>query len=208
MFNSVDIIVICAAPILGSLIGYATNVIAVKMLFHPRNPRRILGFKFHGVIPRRRTEIAKRFAEVVSKELVTNVEIEKSVDFSKIEKTLVESIDTEITRFINEKISSIPPMFAAFISDSLIENLKGSVVKEIANRVPKFIAEVKSDISNNFNIHEIVEEKVLNFSIEKLEEVVLTVSKQEFKNIERLGGVLGFIIGLAQSAIYLVSKLV
>ena len=208
MLNTVDIIVLCAAPILGSLIGYATNVIAVKMLFHPRNPRRILGMKFHGLIPRRREEIAKRFAEVVSKELVTAAEIEKSVDFSKIQKTLVLSIESEISKFIKEKVSSLPSLFSAFISDDFVEKTKKSVINEIAKKVPQFLEDVKGDISKNFDIHKIVEEKVQSFSIDKLEDVVLTVSNREFKNIERLGGVLGFIIGLAQSAIYLVSKLV
>ncbi|MCD4657602.1 MAG: DUF445 family protein [Planctomycetes bacterium] len=206
MLNMIDIIVICAAPALGALIGYATNVIAVKMLFHPRKPRKFLFMKFHGLIPRRRADIAKRLAAMVSEELVTSVEIEKSVDLSKIQETLVHAIDEEISKFIKDKINSLSPLISAFVSDELIASLKKSIVDEIAGKIPKFLEDIKSDIGSNFNINGVVEEKVMNFSIEKLEEIMLSVSKQEFKNIERLGGVLGFIIGLTQSTIYLATR--
>ncbi len=207
MLNTFDIIVIGAAPLLGALIGYATNVIAVKMLFHPRKPRKFLFMKFHGLIPRRRADIAKRFAAVVSEELVTSVEIGKSIDFSKIKETLLRSIDTEISKFIKYKLASLSPLISAFVSDDLIASLKKSIIDEISGRLPQLLENINDDIGKNFNIHDIVEEKVQNFSIEKLEDIVLSVSKSEFKNIERLGGVLGFVIGLTQSAIYLASKL-
>ena len=207
MLNTIDIIVICAAPVLGAMIGYATNVIAVKMLFHPRKPRKFLFMKFHGLIPRRRADIAKRLAVMVSEELVTSVEIEKSVDLSKIQETLVHAIDEEISKFIKDKLASVNPLISAFVSDELIASLKKSIIDEIAHKIPRFLDDIKSDIGSNFNINGVVEDKVMNFSIEKLEEIMLSVSKQEFKNIERLGGVLGFVIGLTQSAIYLASKL-
>ncbi len=34
-----------AGPVIGSVIGYFTNFIAVKMLFHPKKEVRVLGHK-------------------------------------------------------------------------------------------------------------------------------------------------------------------
>jgi uncharacterized membrane protein YheB (UPF0754 family) len=50
-------------PVIGFIIGYFTNYLAIKMLFYPRKP--ILGFQ--GVLPKRRNELAKNIAEVSPK---------------------------------------------------------------------------------------------------------------------------------------------
>jgi len=47
-------------PIIGFIIGYLTNFLAVKMLFHPK--KKILGIQ--GVLPRRREQIAQRIGDV------------------------------------------------------------------------------------------------------------------------------------------------
>ena len=59
-------------PLTGAILGYATNWIAVWMLFHPRKEVRIFDRRlFHaGVIPRGQEEIAQQFGETVTEELL------------------------------------------------------------------------------------------------------------------------------------------
>lgn len=47
--------------IIGGLIGYITNVVAIKMLFKPYEPIKIplTNIEIMGLIPKRRAEIAK-----------------------------------------------------------------------------------------------------------------------------------------------------
>ncbi|MCM2606480.1 DUF445 family protein [Rossellomorea marisflavi] len=48
------------------------------------------------------------------------------------------------------------------------------------------------------NLQEIVQEQVSSFSVGRLEELVLGISKREFKMITYLGALLGGIIGIIQ----------
>ncbi|MGM0471199.1 MAG: DUF445 family protein [Bacillota bacterium] len=62
------------SPIVGSVIGYCTNWVAVKMLFKPLTEKRVLGIKVPftpGVIPRRREKIAESIGDAVGQELLT-----------------------------------------------------------------------------------------------------------------------------------------
>ncbi len=59
-----------AAPVFGFGIGYATNALAIRMLFRPYKERRVLGLRFQGMIPRRKQDIARTVAEVVTTELL------------------------------------------------------------------------------------------------------------------------------------------
>ena len=59
--------------LVGALIGWLTNVIAIKLLFRPINPIGIKGtpFMIQGLIPKRKGEIAKSIGDVISEELVS-----------------------------------------------------------------------------------------------------------------------------------------
>lgn len=67
-------------PAIGGLIGLTTNWLAVKMIFRPVKPRRLLFFKLHGLIARRQAELAKAIGRVVGNHLVEHKDVLKSLN--------------------------------------------------------------------------------------------------------------------------------
>ena len=70
-------------PLLGAIIGYVTNRIAIKMLFRPLNPKRILGIRVPltpGVIPRNRFDLARTIATMVSEQLLSPAALREQLD--------------------------------------------------------------------------------------------------------------------------------
>ena len=57
------ILVLILIPIISALIGWLTNWVAIRMLFHPRKPILIGNFKLQGLIPRRQPDIAEQAAD-------------------------------------------------------------------------------------------------------------------------------------------------
>lgn len=61
-------------PLLGALIGYVTNYVAIRMLFRPLHPWRLFGLRLPltpGIIPSKRGELAVRMGETVGSHLLT-----------------------------------------------------------------------------------------------------------------------------------------
>lgn len=61
-------------PTVGAVIGYFTNYIAVKMLFFPREEKRLFGKRVPftpGIIPRRKDELGRSIGRMVESELLT-----------------------------------------------------------------------------------------------------------------------------------------
>ena len=56
-------------PIVGALTGWITNWIAVKMLFHPKEPKNFFLFKVQGVFPKRQSVMAEKLGHIVASEL-------------------------------------------------------------------------------------------------------------------------------------------
>ena len=70
-------------PLLGAIIGYVTNRIAIKMLFRPLTPKRFLGVRVPltpGVIPRNRFDLARTIARMVSEQLLSPKALREQLD--------------------------------------------------------------------------------------------------------------------------------
>ena len=66
-------------PIISAFIGWFTNYIAIKMLFHPKIEKNILGLKIQGIFPKRQKQFAEKLGTLVSKELISFKDIESKI---------------------------------------------------------------------------------------------------------------------------------
>ena len=69
-----------AGPLIGAVIGYCTNYIAVKMLFRPYHPVKLCGRTLPftpGIIPKRQPDLAKAVGKAVGENLFGEEEIKK-----------------------------------------------------------------------------------------------------------------------------------
>ena len=185
---------------IGAITGWVTNWVAVKMLFHPKEPKNFGLFKVQGVFPKRQKLMAEKLGHIVAAELFSIddvVEKMKSADNTEV----LGFVESKIDNFINVKLSGSMPMLAMFLNDDLKNKIKTTLMEEIAEVIPGVIDSYANKLKNEVDVEAIVYEKVLNFSSDKLEEILYSIMKKEFKFIELLGGVLGFLIGIIQLCI-------
>src|SRR6478735_6974109 len=58
-------------PVLGVIVGWATNALGMWLIFEPPEPRRILGIKVHGLFLRRQEEAAEVYARIIAEDVIT-----------------------------------------------------------------------------------------------------------------------------------------
>ena len=58
-------------PVLGVVVGWATNALGMWLIFEPPEPRRILGIKAHGLFLRRQSEAAEVYAQIIAEDVIT-----------------------------------------------------------------------------------------------------------------------------------------
>lgn len=147
-----------SGPIIGAVIGYFTNYIAVKMLFHPYKPVYIGKWKLPftpGIMPKRKSALAKAVGNAVGKNLFTSEDLkallmsndttDKIIDgiIKKITNTdtafddsdELETLNTAIAKFMDEdEFVKTKESLSDFLSVQLIAILQrvdiGSVIKE------------------------------------------------------------------------------
>ena len=156
----------------GTLIGWFTNYLAIKLLFRPYKEVNLLFFKIQGLIPKRRDEIAVNISEVVEKELISLDDIAEKFQNSEFSE---EMIDELLDKIIGEKLQNSilekNPLLKMFINDSMIEKIKKYFKNAILENKEEIISEIIKIAKEKIDFKEIMLSKMQNFSsISKIDE--------------------------------------
>jgi uncharacterized membrane protein YheB (UPF0754 family) len=190
-------------PIISAFIGWFTNWIAIKMLFHPKEPKRILGITFHGIFPKRRQQFAVKLGKLVSSELLSFAEIEQKISNPANVQKILPILEEHIDLFLREKLTAQIPMLGMLIGDKTIGQVKAVFMKELEELFPTMMGQYMTTLKQDLDLEKIVIEKVSGFSSDKLEDILNQIMSSEFRFVEIIGAVLGFIIGVVQVLITL-----
>ncbi len=119
-------------PLLGAVIGYVTNAIAIKMLFRPLREVRVFGVRLPftpGIIPRRRAELADSIGRMVSRELLTEPTLRKRLGdpafIGGLKNQIALLTDRALTAKIHSRRTAGWTDFVRVAEETLRERLRG-----------------------------------------------------------------------------------
>lgn len=105
------------------------------------------------------------------------------------------SIENYILRWLQQPLKH-------FFSERLQKSITGNLAL-FAEGIQLCLYKATPEIIKKIGVAAIVEEQVLQFSLEKLEEIIRGLARKELKAITWLGAILGGIIGLVQATFFL-----
>ena len=95
-------------PLLGAIIGYVTNRIAIKMLFRPLTAKRIFGIRVPltpGVIPRNRFDLARTIGRMVSEQLLSPEALREQLEQAEFRSSIARWIGERRRTLMQQPIS-------------------------------------------------------------------------------------------------------
>jgi uncharacterized membrane protein YheB (UPF0754 family) len=185
-------------PIISAFIGYFTNWIAIKMLFHPREPFRFMGMTIQGIFPKRQQQFGEKLGKLVSDEFLSFKDIEQKITSPSNLEKILPVVEQHIDSFLHNKLPKSFPMLSMFIGEKTINTLKTAFLEELTELFPILMHQYVNTLQKELDLEHIVEQKVREFSSDKLENILYQIMAKEFRFVEVLGGVVGFIIGVIQ----------
>jgi uncharacterized membrane protein YheB (UPF0754 family) len=192
-------------PPISALIGWITNYIAVRMIFRPRKPVTLLGIKIWGLIPKRKSDFARRIGETVESELISHQDIHKVVNSPEFHEQILRSIIDAIEKFIERKLGS-NPILSLMLSGEVAGVIKDMVKDELREILPGFMETMFEKVEGKLDFKEIVRNKIEEYDFIKLEQLIYKIASRELRSIEILGGILGLIVGIVQVGIIIISS--
>lgn len=217
--NEPDIWLYLIIPFTAAFMGWATNVIALKMTFYPINfigiradKNEWFGIKpmgwtgigaigWQGIIPSKAEVMAGRAVDLMTGKLIDIKEQFSKIRPEIVVKEMESQLDILAHDILNETLKEEFPL----IWNNLSDKRKEQIFEDAAKEFPRVIEEIMDDIKENIDelldvkamvINELTKDKKL------LNEIFLTVGAKEFKFIERSGIYFGFIFGVIQMIIW------
>src|SRR5678815_670239 len=114
---------------------------------------------------------------------------------------LMPMIEAHVDNFLRNKLSDEMPFLSLFIGDRTIKSLKKIFMQELETLFPQIMKSYARHLQEELDLEKIVTEKVSAFSTDKLEDILYQIMSKEFRFVEILGGVIGFIIGIVQVSV-------
>lgn len=125
------------APIIGGVIGYITNDIAIRMLFRPHEAKYLFGFKIPftpGIIPKEKGRIAKSIGGAISDNLMSKDVLEKNL----LSEDMINKISSSIIDFIELQKSNqetIQDFLLHYITENDLSNMKNSIKDNLSLQI-------------------------------------------------------------------------
>ena len=200
-------------PISAAIIGWGTNVLAIKMTFYPVNfigigvkglkPIGWAGFPaigWQGIIPAKAGEMAAKAVDLITAKLIDVEEQFAKINPQMVAKEMEAAILPLTRQIIDETMQESLPLWK-ILSQKRKEAIYERAAKEIPQVTEEIIQEVKQNISEIFKLKEMAVSH-LSQNKDLLNHIFLRVGHKEFKFIEYSGFYFGGLFGLIQMLIW------
>ncbi len=146
---------ILVMPVMGAVVGYCTNWLAIKMVFRPYEEKRVLGMRVPftpGVMAKERYVFSKKLGDSLSENIITTEEIIKytqNLNFDEIVKNLIKNnkIDKQLSEFVTDEksVQAIKNIVLKFLKDGLSAENKEKLSIGVATEVNNFLFDFLND---------------------------------------------------------------
>lgn len=186
-------------PLTAALVGWLTNVAAVRLLFRPIHPVRIpwTPWSVQGVFPRRQETIAESIGRLVEEKFLRPQDLLASLDGSFQQEAVA-----ELERYVADRLkSSLPSFLPAGVRTAVTTYVVDRVRREAAGAVESVVGRLEERVVSDVRVGRLISERISRLDLADFEESVVRLIGAELRWLEALGAVMGFAIGLVQMLI-------
>ncbi|SFD63383.1 Protein of unknown function [Chitinophaga sp. CF118] len=174
-------------PLIAAFIGWFTNWLTIKLLFHPRKPVNLGFFKLQGIFPKRQQQLASQLAQQIEAQF-SNMSDPENL------RNIIPIVETYMDTFLREKLPEAMPVFKMFIGDSTIQQVKKVLMAELDNMLPVIIDQYLKN--STFDFERMITQKLDAHKLEKL-------LNKELRLVQLAGAGFGLIMGFLELLILL-----
>jgi uncharacterized membrane protein YheB (UPF0754 family) len=185
-------------PLFGFLTGWVSDWLALNLLFTPREPRRILGLRFHGVIQKNREQITRDYAKVMAQDLFSPEVIFESLLNGPSSERLFAMMHREISKVVDKQTGVAGPLVQLAVGTARYREAKAKVVRTALDRIPETMAHAHSYAAEVMDIENTIADKMRQLDSRQFDAIMRPIFKDDEWLIILVGAVIGAVVGELQ----------
>lgn len=188
-------------PLFGLVVGYATNWLALWMIFRPIQPRRYLGFlRWQGLFHKRQKEVARDYAALIASSVVTPSHIIESVLAGPNAGRIVDVVERRLHKvFDDQRFISLA---RSTIGRGRLDAILDPLVARVVERLPEMMRRVDPYMMEAMDLSNTLAQRLAALSPEAFEEMLRPAFKEDEWILIAVGAALGFAVGVGQLILF------
>ncbi len=196
-----SLLIYLAIPITSALVGWLTNVVAIKMTFYPIHFIGIKPIGWQGIIPSKAAKMSSISVDLWTSKLINVKELFAKINPKKVAKEMHPEFDRISKEIMDEIMHEQAPEIWSRVPESVKKLAYSRISKDLPEIVTEMMTDIKENIDEMFDIKDMVIKR-LTKDKGLLNEMFLQVGDEEFKFIERSGFTFGFLFGIVQMLVW------
>jgi uncharacterized membrane protein YheB (UPF0754 family) len=189
-------------PVGGLIVGYATNWIALKIIFEPKHPIKFMGFTIQGMFLKRQKEVSRVYSDIIESKLMTSKNIMEIAVHGSGSGQLLELIELHVNDAIERYVAIAQPYFALGVGSNSYYKMKEMATQRIFADSEKYLAYAYDYTNIALRIGDDLCERMQALSPEEFEGVLRPAYEADEWKLILTGALLGMGAGFMQ--LYLV----
>jgi len=189
-------------PVLGVVIGYVTNLVAILMIFEPPEPRRVLGVRWQGLFLRRQEEVAEVYARIIADEVVTVANIgEELLHGPRADRTR-HLIETAMRPAVDQATGPLQPAVRVAVGTREYDAIRESVAAQAVDYTITPLTDPEFNRRQSEAVRALVAARMREMAPRDFTEMLRTAIREDEWLLYLHGAVLGLGAGLLHLAIF------
>jgi uncharacterized membrane protein YheB (UPF0754 family) len=189
-------------PLGGVFVGYATNYVAIWMIFEPIEPRRFGRFTIQGLFIKRQPEVAEIYSEIIADDVVTLGNIGEALLHGPRSDRTRRMIETAIRPAVDRAVGPARRGVRVAVGTREYDAIRDSIAVDAVDYTMTPLTDPDFNKEQGAAVGSLISQRMLDMPPSDFSEMLRTVIREDEWLLYAHGAVLGFGGGLLHLAVF------
>jgi len=185
-------------PICGFLVGWATNWVALNMIFRPVQKINIAGLTLHGLFLKRQDEVSEAFCKIITEEILTVDQVVNSMLTGPNAARTRAIVQKHFENLVDEAVGIIKPLTQIAMGPKGFSEIKEDTGYKAIDLSTEILKDPLFNQQRAQAVQVIMEERMKQLPPEDFQELLRPCFQEDEIKLIAIGGVLGALAGIVQ----------
>ncbi|MES1955504.1 DUF445 domain-containing protein [Salinisphaera hydrothermalis] len=185
-------------PLFGLIVGWATNWLALKMIFNPKNGIQIGRWRLQGLFFRRQNEVAADYGALVADHVITPEHILDEITHGPYADKLMAMVRREVGATVDDTLRVARPLMNWTLGEHEYQRLRRDAEQEVVARMPALLERLTGYAKQRMAVRETLIERLQSLTPAQFESMLRPAFEEDEWILIAVGAALGFAAGWIQ----------
>ncbi len=186
-------------PLAGILVGYATNWLALKLIFEPLEPKKVGKWTFQGLFMKRQQQVATEYAAIITSNILTVPNIFEAIQKGPAANQLIQMIQKYVDKAVDTAAGNIKETIQLSVGGKRYQVVKNIACWSMVQELPMIIGHIYDYAEEALDIEHTLSSRMMALAPIEFQAFLRPVFQEDEAKLIAVGAILGGLAGLMQA---------